>query len=485
MASSLRARCKLLNFCLRVNVLRCRYVSSSRVVDVYSDSQVGEQMKIQGWIKAVRKMKGYIFFDVDDGSCAKRLQVVMPRETVPSDLTYGSSVEVSGCLAVNSNSQLELRGKDVEVLGPCVVTDGYPFAPRKYYSPDYVRQFIHLRPRTHSFSSLLRLRHKLTLALHEYFDKEGFINVHTPILTSNDCEGAGEAFAVKPENENLINELLKPGMSSDEAFFNDKAFLTVSGQLHLEAVARALNRVYCFGPTFRAENSKSRLHLSEFYMLEAEVAFTTGLNDIILLIQNLIQTVTKQILDKSIEDIHMYRKLQGLENVDGDLKNITDVPFSVESYDKVCDILEKSESKLQKPHIRGENLSKEHELFLVKYNNGVPIFVVEWPKDIKPFYMKLSPDNPTKVLSLDLLCSNVGELCGGSLREDCFKTLQEKLTNAGLENKLDWYLELRKFGNVTTGGFGMGFERYLQVILGTSNIKDTIPFPRWPHNCKL
>ena len=182
-------------------------------------------------------MKGYIFFDVDDGSCAKKLQVVIPKET-SSNITFGSSVEVSGCLSVNSNNQLELKGEDVKVLGTCVVTDGYPFAPRKFYNADYVRQFIHLRPRTQSFSSVLRLRHKLMLALHEYFDKEGFINVHTPILTSNDCEGAGEVFSVKPDNEKLIKELLKPGITADEAFFNDKTFLTVSGQLHLEAVVR-------------------------------------------------------------------------------------------------------------------------------------------------------------------------------------------------------------------------------------------------------
>lgn len=183
-------------------------------------------------------MKGCVFFDVDDGSYAKSLQVVIPKEKMPNDLTYGSSVEVSGSLDVNSNNQLELRGNNVKVLGTCVVTDGYPFVPRRSYDSEYVRQYIHLRPRTKAFSSVLRLRHKLTVALHEYFDKEGFINVHTPILTSNDCEGAGEVFTVKPYNKDLIKELLKPGISADKVFFNDNAFLTVSAQLHLEAVVR-------------------------------------------------------------------------------------------------------------------------------------------------------------------------------------------------------------------------------------------------------
>ncbi|VVC32298.1 Hypothetical protein CINCED_3A015762 [Cinara cedri] len=432
----------------------------------------------------MRKMKENIFIDLDDGSTHHRLQVVIPKNKTPASLTYGCSFEVEGVLIKNPSSKLELVAENINVCGPCVVQDGYPFAPRKTYHPDYVRQHLHIRPRTVTFSSLLRLRDKMSSAVRNRFFEENFVEINTPVLSSNDCEGAGEVFAVRPDSNSLIKEMASHDHQSPmEAYFNNQTYLTVSGQLHLECMARALNKVYTLGPTFRAENSKSRLHLSEFYMIEAEQAFIDNTEDLLNVIEKTISTVVKQLLDESGDELKHYRKVTSASN-DNDPVNLIKVPYEVISYQKACDVLKK-ENSFKNPIIRGKPLTKEHELFLVKYNGQKPIFVVDWPKHLKPFYTKAKFNDDSMVSAVDLLCPNVGELCGGSVREDDYDSLKEKLSFVGLEDKLDWYLELRKFGNVSTAGFGIGFERFLQVVLDVQNIKDTIPFPRWPHNCKM
>lgn len=337
-------------------------------------------------------MKNNIFIDLDDGSTHHQLQVVIPRDILPASLTYGCSFEVEGVLKVNSNNKLELLAECINVQGPCIVQDGFPFAPRKTYHLDYVRQYLHMRPRTTTFSCLLRLRDKMSSAIRNRFSKDNFIEINTPVLSSNDCEGAGEVFAVQPVNDELIEKMgLKSDKSPMEAFFNDQTYLTVSGQLHLECMARALTKVYTIGPTFRAENSKSRLHLSEFYMIEAEQAFIHSTEELLSIIEKTISSVIEELLKESADQIDYYRKLINASK-ENDPINLIRVPYEVITYQKACDILIKKNS-FKNPMIRGRPLTKEHELFLVKYNDQKPIFVVDWPKELKPFYTKSISDN--------------------------------------------------------------------------------------------
>ncbi|XP_017892798.1 probable asparagine--tRNA ligase, mitochondrial isoform X2 [Ceratina calcarata] len=418
-------------------------------------------------------MKDNIFVDIMDGSTPKMLQVVIPKSEKPEKLSYGCSIRAEGTLALSPNGRIELHANNVAVIGSCDVMDGYPFAPRKQYPEDYVRQYLHLRPRTRKFSSLLRLRDLASATFENYLRNKGFISMHTPVLTSNDCEGAGELFLVKPDSKDLSNSMRKEGLTEEESYFNTKTFLTVSGQLHLEAVSRAFTKVYTFGPTFRAENSKSRLHLSEFRMLEAELAFVNDINVIMDEVELMIKYVLKEIFEKGASDI---------EVIGGqDVQWLTE-KFARITYDDAIDILQNNANSLEKSITYGDSLSKEHELFLVKRNNNIPVFIINWPKEGKPFYMKECEDDSSKVAAMDLLVPTVGELVGGSIREDDYEKLKSKLP---LTTDLAWYLELRKYGNVSTGGFGMGFERFLQYAFNIPNIKDTLPFPRWPHNCSL
>lgn len=341
-------------------------------------------------------MKDNIFIDLDDGSTHHRLQIVISKNKVPPSLTYGCSFEAEGVLVKNPSNTLELAAESINVYGPCVTQD-YPFAPRKTYHPDYVRQYLHMRPRTTSFSCLLRLRDKLSSAIRSRFSEDNFIEINVPVLTSNDCEGAGEVFSVKPDSDNLIKEMIsKDHKSPMEAFFDGQTYLTVSGQLHLECMARALTKVYTIGPIFRAENSKSRLHLSEFYMIEAEQSFIDNTEQLLRVIEKTTSSVVEKLLEDFSDEIVYYRKIIGASE-NNDYNNLVKVPYEVISYQKACDVLEK-ENCFKNRMIRGKPLAKEHELFLVKYNGQKPIFVVDWPKDLKPFYTKATPDDSLMVI---------------------------------------------------------------------------------------
>lgn len=320
---------------------------------------------------------------------------------------------------------------------------------------------------------MMRTRHHATKAFNDYFNEKRFTQVHTPILTANDCEGAGEVFSVKAESEAVLKNMAKANVSLENAYFDKKTFLTVSGQLHLEAMAHGLGNVYTFGPTFRAENSRSPVHLSEFYMLEAEECFVESILNTTETIEDMIKVVTKQILDNCEEDI---LNVQGKKDLDC---SWIDSKFPIIDYKSAVEILKQNQDKLKKPVNVKDGLSKEHELFLVKHLNS-PLFVIDWPAHMKPFYMRRKADDSKIVEALDFLVPFVGELAGGSVREDSY----EKLVNI-VPADLRWYAELRKFGGITTGGFGLGFERYLQLLLQVNNIKDVIPFPRWAHNCSL
>ncbi|CAG9762401.1 unnamed protein product [Ceutorhynchus assimilis] len=456
---------RLLN---RLLISHRNYSYSRSIIDIIKTGQIGETISVQGWIKSLRKQKEVTFIDINDGSTPTNLQIVLTQKS-DSKISVGSSISTSGVLKQSPKGQNEVSAENMVLIGECDLAKGYPFAPRKQYEPEYIREHLHFRPRTRKFASLLRLRHAANISIHNYLDEKGYFNIHTPIMTSNDCEGAGEIFKVLPDNEKLLKSMAKENQASELVYFDTKAYLTVSGQLHLEAAAQALNKVYCFGPTFRAENSKSRFHLSEFYMLELEQAFLSNLDDLLIIVEDLIKSVTSNLLQKYSDDIGMCTQNKVSHKW-------IDKPFIKISYKEALNILS---NKLNKT-VKGD-IVKEHELALTEYFDQVPVFVINWPKNQKPFYMK-EIDNEN-VAAFDLLAPQIGEIAGGSLREDNYDKLKSRLANNN--SQLDWYLDLRRFGCVPTGGFGLGFERFLQFVLGIDTVRDSIPFPRWPHNCKL
>ncbi|XP_049878733.1 probable asparagine--tRNA ligase, mitochondrial [Pectinophora gossypiella] len=446
------------------------YKNFSAIASVIEKASVGEVAEVKGWVRNLRVQKELVFADVNDGSCAQRLQIVIPKNLKPETLTYGSSVHITGKLSKSPRGQLELVAENVNVLGPCVVLDGYPFNPRTTHSPEYVRQYLHLRSRTNYISAILRVRNSVTRHIHDFFASNNYLHIHTPILTSNDCEGAGEVFKIQPDNEETVKAMMQEGRDKDSVYFGTKTFLTVSGQLHLEAICRGMGNVYTLGPTFRAENSRSRLHLSEFYMLEAELAFCDSIDKLQAVIEDLLKYLFIQTINSNEADLHLIDKEKAR------LPFWVDKKFVTLTYNEAKSILDKKGTVSTE-----EGLNKEQELALVEHCNGIPVFVIRWPKEQKSFYMKECQDDYTKVDALDLLTPITGEVVGGSLREDDYEKLKSKLPS----ERLNWYLDLRKFGNIPTGGFGLGLERLLQVICGVNNIKDTLPFPRWPHNCDM
>ncbi|XP_045674080.1 probable asparagine--tRNA ligase, mitochondrial isoform X2 [Phyllostomus hastatus] len=413
----------------------------------------GERVKVQGWIRSVRSQKEVLFLHVNDGSSLESLQVVADSNFDSRELAFGSSVEVHGKLVKSpaKRQNVELKAEKIEVVGNCDPKD-FPFKYKERPPLEYLRQFPHLRCRTNALGSILRVRSEATAAIHSFFKDSGFVHIHTPIITSNDCEGAGELFQVEPSSKIKVPE---------ENFFDVPAFLTVSGQLHLEVMSGAFTQVFTFGPTFRAENSQSRRHLAEFYMVEAEISFVESLQDLMQVMEGLFKSATMMVLSNCPEDVELCHKFMAPGQ-------------------KIRTYAEKQLFNW------GVDLHTEHEKYLVKHCGNVPVFVINYPLALKPFYMRDNEDGPQHtVAAVDLLVPGVGELFGGSLREERYHFLEQRLASSGLTEAYQWYLDLRRFGSVPHGGFGMGFERYLQCILGIDNIKDVIPFPRFTHSCLL
>ncbi|NXV56874.1 SYNM protein, partial [Molothrus ater] len=439
---------------------------------------------LQGWVRSVRSQKEVLFLHINDGSSLESLQVVADPSLEKRDLTFGSAVEVQGKLVKSPHKMqnMELQAETIHVVGPCDIWS-FPLKMRERHPLEYVRQFPHLRCRNNTLGALLRIRSEATASIHSFFQDNGYVHIHTPIITSNDCEGAGELFQIEVKEKESVEK---------SHFFNVPAFLTVSGQLHLEVMAGAFTHVFTFGPTFRAENSQSRRHLAEFYMVEAELSFTESLQDIMQVMEDLFKTVTSTVLSKCPRDVELFHKYiapaQKVMHVTG--KNCNPVIlFSSScriSYSEAVEILKQAPQTFTFKPEWGCDLQTEHEKYLVTHCGEVPLFVVNYPYDLKPFYMRDNEDGPQHtVAAVDLLVPGVGELCGGSLREERLPFLESRLQRLGLTDAYQWYLDLRKFGSVPHGGFGMGFERYLQYILGVDNIKDVIPFPRFSHSCLL
>ena len=457
---------------------------------------IGKRIKIQGWVKGTRSQRINTFIDVDDGVSigGKKVQVLIESSMVPETLRYHSAVEVEGKMRKSDHpgQEVEMEADSIKVVAS-IENEDYPFKPRHKYNDDFPRNFLHYRSKLNDFASLLRIRSATSHAIHDYFRRNDFVQIHTPILTSNDCEGGGELFQVLPANESISKKMKKKSVKDvKQAYFDCNAYLTVSGQLHLEAMCNGLKNVYTFSPAFRAEMGQTRRHLAEFSMIEAEVAFMENIQSLLTLQESLIKETVRSVLDSHEADILNYLKLNSLKQKSknqavkediGHIEKILDNDFKVMTYDEAFTIVENANVQFETKPDRSEGLGKEHELYLVEqYCQNVPVFVIEWPKEIKSFYARRSTSNPNHVQACDLLFPTVGELCGGSLREDDYKVLKENIVD---KEGLEWYLDLRASGAAPMGGFGLGFERLIQFMLKVNNIRDAIPFPRSPHSCKL
>ncbi|XP_069615448.1 asparaginyl-tRNA synthetase isoform X2 [Ranitomeya imitator] len=452
---------------------------SVRQALVANVDQGERRVKIQGWVRSIRSQKEILFLHVNDGSTLESLQIVGEPHHKLSAISFGSSVEVCGSLvrSPGKSQNVELKVEDIRVLGGCDSQD-FPLKVKERHPPEYVRQFPHLRCRTNTFSSLLRVRSEATAAIYQFFKTNGFIHIHTPIISSNDCEGAGELFQVEAPGRDC-------GPEGDGGFFGVPAFLTVSGQLHLEIMSGGFQKVFTFGPTFRAEKSYGRRHLAEFYMVEAEISFTESLEDIMQVMEKLFKDTTAALLSACPEDVNLFFKHVS-PGQQGRLERMMKNNFIVMSYTEAIEILKKVATSFQHKTEWGCDLQTEHEKYLVRHCGDVPVFIINYPYDLKPFYARDNDDGPQRTAAaVDLLVPGVGELFGGSLREERLPVLQSRLDRLGLADTYQWYLDIRRFGSVPHGGFGMGFERYLQCILGVDNIKDAIPFPRFPYSCHL
>lgn len=467
-----------LRLCSSVSCPRPRASVRLRVRDALGVQDAsGERVTVQGWVRSVRSQKEVLFLHVNDGSSLESLQVVADSSFDSRELTFGSSVQVQGQLvkSLSKRQNVELKAEKIEVIGSCEAK-AFPIKYKERHPLEYLRQYPHLRCRTNALGSILRVRSEATAAIHSYFKDNGFVHIHTPVITSNDCEGAGELFQVEPSSKMKVPE---------ENFFDVPAFLTVSGQLHLEVMSGAFAQVFTFGPTFRAENSQSRRHLAEFYMVEAEIAFIDSLQDLMQVMEELFKATTEMVLANCPEDVALCHRFIAPGQKDR-LEHMLKNNFLIISYTEAVEILKQASQNFTFTPKWGEDLRTEHEKYLVRHCGGTPVFVTNYPAALKPFYMRDNEDGPQPtVAAVDLLVPGVGELFGGSLREERYHVLEQRLARSGLTEAYQWYLDLRQFGSVPHGGFGMGFERYLQCILGVDNIKDVIPFPRFTHSCLL
>ncbi|MBA3237158.1 MAG: asparagine--tRNA ligase [Parachlamydiaceae bacterium] len=446
-------------------------------------SFVDTEVTVKGWVRTVRNQKSFSFVEINDGSTLSNFQVVVNAdlpdyESMINSLSTGVSVSVKGLLVMGQGAkpQMELQAKEISVIGECD-PEVYPLQ-KKRHSFEFLRTIAHLRPRTNTIGAVTRLRNALAFATHKFFQERDFLYIHTPILTASDCEGAGEMFRVTTLNPEKIPKDEKGEVDWTQDFFSKPTFLTVSGQLNVEIYASALSDVYTFGPTFRAENSNTSRHLAEFWMIEPELAFA-DLNDNMDCAEAYIKYVLDYVLHECAEDMAFFDKHVS-EGLIERLKKIIEVPFERASYTYAIRILEKSGKDFEYPVKWGTDLQSEHERYLAEEFFCKPVFITDYPKEIKAFYMRANSDGKT-VAAMDLLVPKIGEIIGGSQREERYDVLCDRIEEVGLAKEdYWWYLELRKYGSVPHAGFGVGFERMIQFVTGMDNIRDVIPFPRFP-----
>ena len=446
------------------------------------ESLIGKEIEVSGWIRNHRKQKEFGFIDFSDGTCFKHLQVVYDNTNDNfldiQKYHIGSSIKVKGILVKSEGKEqdIEVKAKDIILLGDC--DEDYPMQPKRH-TMEFLREQAYLRPRTNIFQAVFRIRSVAASSIHSYFQDRNYVYFNAPLITASDCEGAGEMFKVTT----LDLEKIKDGkVDYSKDFFGKPTSLTVSGQLQAETWMSAFKKVYTFGPTFRAENSNTKTHANEFWMIEPEIAFC-DLEQNMDIMEDMLKYIVKTVLEKCSDEIEFLNKFVD-KTLKEKLTKLVNSKFTRITHEEVITILKNSKVDFEFTPEYGEDIAKEHEKYITEYFNG-PVFITNWPKDIKAFYMKQNEDGKT-VAAVDLEVPGAGELMGGSQREENYEKLLNRMKELNMNTKeLEWYLNLRRYGTCVHSGFGMGFERLLIYLTGVENIRDVIPYPRTPGNCEF
>ena len=464
-------------------------IRRTKIVDLLKREDFGAMVNVKGWVRTRRGSKQVSFIALNDGSTINNVQIVVDverfDEALLKDITTGACLSVNGELteSVGSGQKVEIQAREIEVLGLCDNT--YPLQ-KKGHSMEFLREIAHLRPRTNTFGAVFRLRHHMAMAIHTFFHQKGFFYFHTPIITASDCEGAGQMFQVTTKNLYDLKKDENGSIIYDDDFFGKQTSLTVSGQLEGELAATALGAIYTFGPTFRAENSNTPRHLAEFWMIEPEVAFA-DLQDLMDLEEEFIKYCVYWALENCRDDLEFLNKMVDKGLIER-LQNVVNTEFVRLPYTEGIKILEEAIAKGHKfefPVYWGCDLASEHERYLVEEHFKKPVIMIDYPKEIKAFYMKQNEDGKT-VQGTDVLFPQIGEIIGGSVREENYDKLMARITELDIPMKdMWWYLDTRKYGTCPHAGFGLGFERLLLFVTGMANIRDVIPFPRTPKNAEF
>lgn len=458
------------------------------IKDLYRDidSYAQKEVTLTGWVKTLRDSKNFGFIELNDGSCFKNVQIVFDTELSNFEevrkLTIISSIEVTGTVIKTENAKqpFEIKATNIKLVN--LADSSYPLQ-KKRHTFEYLRTVAHLRPRTNTFNAVFRVRSVIAYAIHKYLQENGFVYVHTPLITSSDCEGAGEMFNVSTLDVENLPKTEQGTVDYSKDFFGKPAHLTVSGQLDVETFAFAFRNVYTFGPTFRAENSNTVKHASEFWMIEPEMCFA-DLTDYMDVAEDMLKYVISYVLENCPDEMNFFNSFIDKTLLER-LNNIVNSDFGRISYTEAVELLKEHNSEFQFPVDWGTDLQTEHERYLAEVVFKKPVFVTDYPQEIKAFYMKQNEDGKT-VAAADLLAPGIGEIIGGSQREDNLEVLQEKIKTFGLnEEDYWWYLDLRRYGSVPHSGFGIGFERLIMYITGMGNIRDVLPFARTPKNCEF
>ena len=449
-----------------------------------TEKYIGQEITIEGWIKNHRKQKEFGFISFSDGTFYTPIQVVYDKDSNFDEIVkyhVGSAIKITGKVVESpkAGQDFEIHAINIELLGDC--PEDYPIQPKKH-TREFLREQAYLRPRTNLFQAVFRIRSKASFAIHKYFQDRDYVYFHAPLITASDAEGAGEMFKVTTLDFDKLPRTEDEKIDYSKDFFGRQSSLTVSGQLQAETFALAYKKTYTFGPTFRAENSNTKTHANEFWMIEPEIAFCDLEGDMDVM-EEMLKYVVKYVLDNCKEEMEFFDSFveKGLLEK---LNKLITSKFVRISHEEVISILKKADVKWEFEPEYGEDIAKEHEKYITEYFNG-PVFIKDWPKDIKAFYMKQNPDGKT-VAAVDLEVPGAGELMGGSQREEDYEKLVKRMDELKMDKAgLEWYLNLRRFGGCYHSGFGMGFERLLIYLTGVENIRDVIPFPRTPGNCEF
>ena len=461
-------------------------IRRTKIVDLLQRTDYGASVNVKGWVRTKRGSKSVAFIALNDGSTIKNVQIVADAEKFAPELmkqiTTGACLSVDGEMveSIGSGQNVEIQAENIDLLGAC--PSDYPMQ-KKGQTFEYMRQHAHLRLRTNTFGAVFRIRHNMAYAIHKFFHDKGFFYFHTPLITASDCEGAGQMFQVTTKNLYDLKKDENGNITYDDDFFGKMTSLTVSGQLEGELGATALGQIYTFGPTFRAENSNTPRHLSEFWMIEPEVCFI-DMNDLMDLEEEFIKYCVKWALDNCMDDLEFLNKMIDNGLIER-LKSVVETDFVRLPYTEGIKLLEKAVAdgrKFEFPVYWGADLASEHERYLVEEYFKKPVIMTDYPKEIKAFYMKMNEDGKT-VQGTDVLFPQIGEIIGGSVREEDYGKLMGRIEELNIPMKdMWWYLDTRKFGSCPHGGFGLGFERLILFVTGMQNIRDVIPFPRTPKN---